>query len=157
MLGRKNPRSRMCKGNLEEGKKGPDSLEHAQKQVKEEFNTGEIMEHINTADSNSLINHTTPHSQVTSDTDKFKQETEWNRCARDDTESETSYTLMNGNILSALLEDSVGDDLLSKCSSQTSIPTELNTLKLRSNRGRPKKLQLNKETRILNIKKEKKG
>lgn len=60
---------------------------------------------------------------------------------------------VNGSI--EVLQDSIGDDLLSKGSSQPSILKDLNSLQIKSNRGRPRKQRLNKENKSFKISKKK--
>lgn len=54
-----------------------------------------------------------------------------------------------------MLEDNLGDDLLSKYSSQPSILKDLNSLRIKGNRGKPRKFHPNKENKHFKISKRK--
>lgn len=64
---------------------------------------------------------------------------------RDKTDLDESHSITACTNTTSMLDDIVGNDLLSKCSSQPSILKELNTLRIKSNRGRPRRQQPNKE------------
>lgn len=74
---------------------------------------------------------------------------------RENTDSEGSELVLQDNGSIEVLEDMVGDDLASKGSSQPSLLKVLNSLQIKSNRGRPKKNHINKENRAFRISKRK--
>lgn len=97
-----------------------------------------------------LLNPTTPLNQVD---ENIQLQPIWD--ARDSLSSEQSmFYLDKGDHLS-LLDDSKGEDL-SHMSSQHSLMNEIKKLKIKSSRGRPRKIQARKENKSFKIPKNKK-
>lgn len=67
---------------------------------------------------------------------------------RKESDSELSQLDGKGNSATTLLDYGVEDDLVSKSSSQHTILKELNTMRIKSNRGRRRKNQANKENKF---------
>lgn len=111
------------------------------------------MEGVDSDDNNSLVNPLTPLNQIS----QIDLETNslnigiWD--VREGSDTITSLVIDKGTNTSALLDDSVGNDLQSKCSSQPSILKELNSLRIKSNMERPRKKSLHKENKAFKISK----
>lgn len=110
---------------------------------------------IQSESSDALVNPLTP-LPLQSENLEFKNSgVEWNWHTREDVELEASLVISKGDTSVALLEDNIGDKLLSKSFSQPSILKDLNSLRMKSNRGRPRKIALNKENKHFKISKSK--
>lgn len=109
--------------------------------------------HISFEEDNSegqLLNPTTPLNQID---ENIQMQPIWD--ARDSLSSEQSmFSLNKGDHLS-LLDDNKGKDL-SHMSSQHSLMNEIKKLKIKSSRGRPRKIQARKENKSFKIPKNKK-
>lgn len=105
--------------------------------------------------SNSLLNPFTPRQPTSLRNEAARSGNTGLWDVRDNSDTPNSPIIIRGSNADSQLEDNVRDDLLSKCSSQPSILRELNTLRIKSNRGRPRKKPTHKKNKSFKISKRK--
>lgn len=95
---------------------------------------------------NSLINPLTP-SPPELNIPCIQNQENWNWCTRESVESvetEPSVIKSKDSIVCSVLEDSKGDDLSIRYATQPALIKDLRSLQIKSNRGRPRKIQSHK-------------
>lgn len=75
----------------------------------------------------------------------------WKWETRDSVNSSVTRFKANSSHLHSLLDDSVGQDLSDKLSSQQSLQKDLSNLKIKSKRGRPRKISKEKENKFFKV------
>lgn len=88
-------------------------------------------------DSNSLCNQLTPPEIEILKFSDIPAGDNWNWKVRENSDSDIAEITRLISNTSSVMEDSLGDDLISRCSSQPSLIKNLKVLKIKSNHGRP--------------------